>query len=564
MKYFVLVIIIISLGSAANIVRAPEIQVKDNVETQALNTIHQPLPISINHPIPRLIDTIPDLSSTAGTEGKNIILAEDGQNVAVIYCRSSGSPDNMMVLAMAYSTDLGNTWLRYGPLSRECRRAYSGLDAEQNWPNPSDLRIHFAWHEAIQRSGSYDSSPAYYSKETSYPDGLFTPPIRLPNSGIRDVWLPCIGIKDSFVVITAINYGASQTTYATYIWRSTDYGETWDTGRVFLPGPLAGNGGPHFRFGSDGYMFFLWNRQHEINPDLYWPYYCESFDYGYTWTQPQLIWQNNPPYPNMSNVTSWSRCYDCEVVQDKPVATIKLSSGNLDYGEIWVYRPISGGPGNWVFNGTKLVGQDSTDPGTYARYPSIAADDLGNTYIGYQAIFATPSDTGPDIGLFVRPANQDTWIDYGACTFNYNDIEEKVLEFAHNAPIIGDSVLIGMIYNNAASYPTAGYLYFDYYKIPRPGIQEIKSKLTSNFDVQAMPNPFSNQIIFSYPKSNNILLEIFDVSGRLVHKQNSNQSSTLIIWNGNDLQGKSIPMGVYFYKLNSNKNSATGKVIRNK
>lgn len=555
MKYFVLVFIIISLGLAAKIVRAPEIQVVDKVEAEALSKIPDRQSNSIDHPFPRIIDTIPDLSSTARTEGKNIILAEDGQNVAVIYGRLSGQPDNIMRLYLAYSTDLGNNWI-YNPLdTNSCRRTYSALDAKPDWTNPLDLNVHFAWHRATRSGGSYDSSPAFYAQETEYPNGLITLPIRLPGGGIPPaIWGPCIGIQDSLVIITA--YLDYLTNEVCGIWRSTDYGATWDTARIFLLD--AGLGGPHFRFGVDGYIFCLYLGQDEL------PYYRESFDYGLTWTDPQLIWQNNPPYPNMTNVTCWTHGYDCEVVQDVPVATIKLSSASYEYGEIWSYRPISGGPGNWVFNGTRLVGADSTDPGTYARYPSIAADDNGNTYIGYQAIFATPTDTGPDIGLFVRPSNQDTWIDYGRCTFNCSDIEERFLELAHNAPIVGDSVIIGMIYSNAGSYPTAGYLYFDHYKIPRPGIQEITSKLASRLDVEVKPNPFSTQLTFSYPKSNTVSLEVFDVRGRAVYKIDRAGQSHSINWKGRDLNNITLPSGVYFYKLNTNNNSATGKVIKNR
>ena len=272
MKYFVLVFIIISLGLAANIVRAPEIQVKDNVETKALNTIHKPTSNSIDHLEPRVIAGIQDLSSTSGTEGKNIIFAEDGQNIAVIYSRGWGSPDEV-ALFVAYSTDMGNNWIHFGPLSSQCIRVYSGLDAEQNWPVPSDLRVHFIWTPLTGIPGSYDSTPCFYAKEVMYPNGLITVLFPLPNSRSRDVYHPCIGVKDSLIIVTAYNNGRFLTTYNCYIWRSTDYGENWDNGRLFFPGPLEWNGGPHFRFGNDGYIFFLWNRQQESNPSLYWPYY---------------------------------------------------------------------------------------------------------------------------------------------------------------------------------------------------------------------------------------------------------------------------------------------------
>ncbi|MDH5186793.1 MAG: T9SS type A sorting domain-containing protein, partial [candidate division WOR-3 bacterium] len=234
------------------------------------------------------------------------------------------------------------------------------------------------------------------------------------------------------------------------------------------------------------------------------------------------------------------------------------------YGEIWVYRPDSGGPGNWRFKGTKLVGGDSTVPQTHARYPTVGSDDDGNAYIGYQGYLVIPGDTVCDCGLFVRPANQDTWLDYGRCTFNGDSIEEYFLEFAHNAPIVRDSVIIGMIYQDESSYPEPLLLYFDYYKIQRPGIQELTSNLISKFKIEATPNPFRNQLIFSYPKSNGVSLEIFDVSGRMVYKGNLSGQSQSINWDGRNLAGSSVAAGVYFYKLCFDKGLAIGKVVKSK
>jgi hypothetical protein len=469
MKSIIALIILSTIVSfGANITRAPEtkaVSIKGEFEP-SVTSQPPPPPIGLEQ---NVISVIPDMRAVAGSAGKNIAFAEDGQNVAVIYNRHSGDPENIMQPYVAYSTNRGNTWVHYGPFSTfDARRTYPGLDAEQNWPNPSDLRVHFAWHQAPSYSGSYDSSPAFYAKDVSYPDGLITSAFRLPNSGRRDVWMPCIAVKDSIVIYTANNNSTFQTDNNCYIWRSTDYGETWDTGRVFLPGPLDWMAGPHFRFGDNGYMFFLWNRQQVSNPNLYWPYYCESFDYGLTWTQPQLIWQNTPPYLDMSNVCGWWYQYDCEVVRDTPIATIKLGSGTYDYGEIWVYRPTSGVAGNWQFEGKKLVGGDSIAPQTFARFPTVAADDSGNIFIGYQAIFAT----GHDCGLFTRPAIQDTWYDWGLITNNGDNLLENHLEFAHNAPVItnGNSTIIGMIYHTAETYPTTGNLYFDYFVVPNPPI----------------------------------------------------------------------------------------------
>lgn len=566
MKHLVITtLLVVVLCFGANLIRAPKIEAEQIIgNSQTIGTTEKPSTGRLDQ---HIISSIPDLRSTAGSSGKNIVFAEDGQSVAVIYGLFSGDPTNIMQVYVSYSADRGNTWFQYGPLSTyNCRRAYSAIDAEDDFHLTG--RVHFAWNEAAQISGSYDSSPCFYAKEVSFPDGLITAAIRLPNSGERDVWMPCIGVKDSFVVITAMNNGTFLTTYDVYIWRSTGYGETWDTGRVFLPGPTQ-RFPPHFRFGNNGYMFFLWLQS--VGNNRYWPYYCESFDYALTWTEPRPLWDDTPPYPDMSNVTGWWYQYDCEVVRDTPTVAIKLGEGNYDYGEIWVYRPDSGVAGNWHFKGTKLVGGNSTVPQTFARYPTIAADDNGNAFIGYQAIFETPTDTGPDVGLFARPAIEDSWYDWGRITFNGNAIEEKFLEFAHNAPLIanGDSSIIGMIYTNASDYPTTGNLYFDYFILPDPPIPPIVSlkpqPLNSKWiEVSVIPNPFCHSVKFILPTfTGEAKISIFDVTGKLVRtlKSNNQKPTTDLIWDGRNQNGRLTNPGIYFYTIKSGSNECQGKII---
>ncbi len=565
MKILTIIFLVITLCFGANIVRAPNIKpIEINEGSELVNTPIISPPTSIDQ---HIIYQIPDIRSTGGSPGKNIVFAEDGQNVAVLYSRF-GDPDNFLQVYVAYSTDRGESWIHYGPLSTiNCRRTYPGTDAEENWSDPSDLRVHFAWQQTPYISGSYDSSAIYYAKEVMYPDGLITAAYRLPGSGTLDCWFPCIGVKDSFVIITAGNNSTFLTTNDCYIWRSTDYGETWSSAELFFPGPLDWMATPHFRFGSDGYMFFLWNREEESNPDIYWPYYCESFDYGLTWTQPQLIWQNTPPYEDMSNVSGWWYHYDCEVVNDTPVATMRLGAGNLDYGELWVYRPVSGSPGNWEFEGTKLVGGDSTAPQTYIRYATVAKDDRGNIYVGYQGIFETPTDTGYDCGMFARPNSQNNWIDIGMITHDFNTTEEKMLEFAHNASIVGtipfDSAIISFIYTDAADYPTTGNLYFNYYAFPFfIGIAESNDSVLNKINIKVIPNPFQNTVKFMLPSNTSkVTLSIFDVNGKLVTSFNPPVTNNYFVWDGRNSEGSKVNAGVYFYTASSGNNTYQGKII---
>jgi Secretion system C-terminal sorting domain len=557
------VILMVMVVFGASWMPAPKISASpiEGNYAPGIQPLPPPTPPSTDEPI--IVTSIPDLRSIAGSPGKNIAFAEDGQNAVVIYGLFSGDPTNFQQVYVSYSTNRGTNWINYGPLSTfNARRVYPGLDASEEFSEPSDLRIHYAWHQAAQVSGAYDSSPCYYAKEVSYPDGLITAAFRLPNSGTWDLWSPSIAIKDNYIIYIACNNSTFLTTNDAYIWRSTDYGETWDEGRSFFPGPLGWMWGPHMRFGSGGYMFFLFNRQNESNPSLYWPYYCESFDYGATWTDPQLIWQNNPPYPDMSNVTGWWYTYDAAVVNDTPVAAMKLGSGTYDYGELWVYRPNGGSPGSWQFQGTRLVGGDSTAPQTIERYAALAQDDRGDIFLGYQAIFETPTDTGPDAAMFVRPYNRNYWKDWGLITNNASTIEEKELEFAHNAPmVVGDSAVVGFIYTDAADYPTTGNLYFDYEAVPIPwidGIAEENRPVTPKAVLVVTPNPFHNTIKFAVASNTgSIKVSIFDVAGKLVRELNGNAG---LVWNGRNNNGTTVNSGVYFYKVATNSGTFNGKV----
>jgi hypothetical protein len=560
MKHLLTISLLITLCFGANLARAPKVEPKPIIGIYDRSL--KPLPPPYTSFDQQIIYSIPDFRSTAGSAGKNIIFADDGQNVAVIYNRFSGNIENIFQIYVAYSTDRGNTWIQYGPLSTyNCRRTYPGLDAEPNWSNECDLRVHFAWHQTAQISGTYDSSPCFYAKEVMYPDGLITEQLRLPNSGVWDVWYPCIAVKDSIVIITGVN-GGQFSIQDGYIWRSTNYGETWDDGRLFFQGPLEWMGGPHFRFGTDGYIFFLWNRAEVSYPDLYWPYYCESFDYGITWTQPQLIWQDNPPYINMSNVTGWWYDYDCDVVNDTPVVTVKLATRDNDYGEIWAYRPDSGGPGNWQFSGTKLVGGDSTIPLPYARYPTISADEDGNIIIGYQAFFIIPEDTVWDCGTFIRPDGRNNWYDYGRITFNGNMIEEGYLEFAHNAivdPPWGIPI-IGMIYNDAGDYPNTGNLYFDCRSVIY--ITENEQTSLKQHSISVSPNPFCKTVNFMLPSNfSKVTLSIFAINGKLVASFKPPVTDNFFVWDGRNSEGDKVNAGVYFYTVSSGNNTYQGKLI---
>ena len=95
--------------------------------------------------------------------------------------------------------------------------------------------------------------------------------------------------------------------------------------------------------------------------------------------------------------------------------------------------------------------------------------------------------------------------------------------------------------------------------VSRPGRQ--RSELRQN-----LPNPFSvsTRIIFALSDGGALKLDVFDISGRLV----ANLLDTKVAagyhecrWNGLDGKGQEVPSGVYFYRLSSEGQSVTRKMV---
>lgn len=74
---------------------------------------------------------------------------------------------------------------------------------------------------------------------------------------------------------------------------------------------------------------------------------------------------------------------------------------------------------------------------------------------------------------------------------------------------------------------------------------------------ESYPNPFNanSKIGFYVPEGSFVSIDIFDVTGRLVHNLASSEFPAgyhYLIWNGRDNFGNSISSGVYFYRMKAN------------
>lgn len=80
------------------------------------------------------------------------------------------------------------------------------------------------------------------------------------------------------------------------------------------------------------------------------------------------------------------------------------------------------------------------------------------------------------------------------------------------------------------------------------------------------PNPFYNEtsILFTLPADAQVKLEIFDPAGRLVKNLADREFSPgthRATWDGRDEQGKSVPSGVYFYRITIDDFEKVGKML---
>lgn len=67
------------------------------------------------------------------------------------------------------------------------------------------------------------------------------------------------------------------------------------------------------------------------------------------------------------------------------------------------------------------------------------------------------------------------------------------------------------------------------------------------------PNPFKNQLLltFNTPNNQKSLVQIYDAAGKLIFTQSVSGGKNSLIWQAKDARGKSVPPGVYWFKLSS-------------
>ncbi|MFT5316300.1 MAG: flagellar hook assembly protein FlgD, partial [Candidatus Krumholzibacteriia bacterium] len=82
----------------------------------------------------------------------------------------------------------------------------------------------------------------------------------------------------------------------------------------------------------------------------------------------------------------------------------------------------------------------------------------------------------------------------------------------------------------------------------------------------AAPNPFNpmTTIAFNLPRSETVNLRVYDISGRVVRSllvgETANAGRNEVVWNGRDDSERAVASGVYFYRLETSRDQAHGRM----
>jgi flagellar hook assembly protein FlgD len=96
--------------------------------------------------------------------------------------------------------------------------------------------------------------------------------------------------------------------------------------------------------------------------------------------------------------------------------------------------------------------------------------------------------------------------------------------------------------------------------------EDALSPLLSNSLHSNYPNPFNPETTIRYSVKGDapVAIEIYNIKGQLVKTLvNGVQAAGdhSVVWNGTDMNNKSVGNGVYYFKMNSGKYSRTRKMI---
>ncbi|MCK4257322.1 T9SS type A sorting domain-containing protein, partial [candidate division WOR-3 bacterium] len=290
------------------------------------------------------------------------------------------------------------------------------------------------------------------------------------------------------------------------------------------------------------------------------------------------VWDDNGGVPNSGGTPIW---VNMEVVAPTPNEWFSLSLDTIPVPDpFWIgviYNIIgSTGSPDWRIG----YDENTVDTHTFGNLSGEPGDWSSMSDYGYGYAFGVRAVIG-GVGIihdtsFMWVKNIESGIlSVTDITWNESWIKEVNPRF-FNVPE-GDSVQVTVI---AANDDLAGGVYYDTLQIMsndpdepvynepcilvilETGIEEIPKR----FEVfPAYPSPMRSKVNIAYSLPDNIKanLKIYDISGRLIRTfENITNEHSPITWHGRDKSGRTVPAGIYFCSLSTEKSRTTRKIVK--
>jgi photosystem II stability/assembly factor-like uncharacterized protein len=283
-------------------------------------------------------------------------------------------------------------------------------------------------------------------------------------------------------------------------YRSSDQGNTWDS----IPSPNASG------------LTSLAIAPSNINI-LYAAYFgpnyiYKSTDRSQTWSQ--------LPFPSM-----YGGVLVLAVDPDTPDIVYTTMSAGESRG---VYKSIDGGQ-NWELKNNGIENLDGYD---WIQTIVINPKESETLYLGVTSSYT--NDQNPM--LYESNDGANSWHSFSVGMPEYGTVQTLSVDTMNSRMYAGARNGI---------YTLDFELSVDEYDFQIPILISLK---------QNYPNPFnsSTKIAYSLSKNSFVKLTVFDISGKKINRlvnEIKNTGEHSVMWDGTDLNNKSVPSGVYFYVL---------------
>ncbi|UCG29661.1 MAG: T9SS type A sorting domain-containing protein [candidate division WOR-3 bacterium] len=500
--------------------------------------------------------------------GSNILVCEHGDVVAVFYGASSFNP-SMMEPRVAYSLNSGSTWTFYGPFGLTYRMQ-GAMDGPANFCQIGGLI--FIWNECTQYFSSMCANVVLEENVPSAPS--FSVPITLPNSQYPAMypWNPDISMApDDITSLVATAWSFIGNEWA-YCWISNDGGYSWTDTIPMAHITQDGTSGCLSR-GVGDYVLYAYLDYYTFSgtDSTIYPFYMESTDDGYTWSQETPV----PEVPVNTGSQFWWGEFDCLVINNEP--WLVYTDLGTPGGGPYIMRG-TGGPGNWTWDiwdagqlGTcSLTVADTIFYCYPSQYPNLSYDPVSNTVLASYKVyyFKEYADTtyydGAHIGGIYTTNNGNHWIitqplsDTNTTQIQWYDW--GATEVAYRlANIAGEVWAYGIWVHGVEQV-----LHFERGKIesfsPLAVNEEAQQNaLFAHVHVTPSISTGSAGIEFTLSHQGRVEINLYDISGRLVsnvHKGTMSAGYHLIQLNNTDL-----PNGIYFLSFQIAASGITRKFV---